>query len=398
MASVDEPTVLRLGPRQLALDAARLANAASAFAAMTADVLERSGEWALDGATSAAPWLASRTRGARYVHKGRVRDGKTLRLLPTAVGPARSGTLSAEHVRSLSACVARHPTLAVEDEAVLVGQALELDARSYAITTRRWIENADDVSDLPGSRPEPQSELYFSKTIADLFELQGSFSPDDGAILEAAVQAGLDRLLRSARDGDPALAGKSVAALRAMALVEMASQSMRREPSEHSVPDRYRVAVVVHIDGPTATRTAATTTANEAAEPPMSCCDATMFRVVLDADGEVLDVGRETSRWPRAIRRAVTIRDGGCVFPGCDRPPGHCDIHHCQPWHLGGETKLDNGALLCRTHHTFLHKSGWSVKFSGRRPKLHRDDGSPFTIIPWRASPSDEDGRAAPAA
>ena len=194
-------------------------------------------------------------------------------------------------------------------------------------------------------------------------------------------------------EGDRGLAGKPVSALRAMALVEMAAQSMRREPSEHSVPDRYRVAVVIHHDSHDSHDTS-----GELAEPSMPWCDATMFRVVLDADGEVLDVGRETSRWPRGIRRAVTIRVGGCIFPGCDHPPGHCDIHHCKPWHAGGETKVDNGALLCRRHHTFLDKREWSVKFNGRGPEVHRDDGSVFTIIPWRASPPDEDGRVEPPA
>ncbi len=371
LAAVDEDEIRRLGVRQLALDAARLVNAASAFAALTSDALDRSDEWAAGGATSAAQWLAARTGSAPRVHRGRIRDGKALRLLPSLAPPARAGTLSAEHVRSVSACVAKHPTLAVEDAAALVGQALELDAPAYAIATRRWTEQADNAAELPGSTPDPHSELFHATTADDCGELQGTFAPDDNAILAAGIQAGFDRLLRAAHDGDPALAGKSASALRAMALVDLVAQSMRREPSERSVPDRYRVAVTVPYD--------------VASEPPMATCDATMFRVVLNADGEVLDVGRDTPRWPRGVRRAVTIRDQGCIFPGCDRPPGHCDIHHCRPWEHGGETKVDNGALLCRRHHTFLHKERWSIEFHGRRPQVHRPDGSVFTIVPWRA-------------
>ncbi len=376
LAAVDEDDILRLGVRQLALDAARLVNAASAFAALTNDALDRSHEWAAGGATSAAQWLAARTGSAPRVHRGRIRDGRALRLLPSLAVPARAGTLSAEHVRSASACVAKHPELAVEDEAALVNRALELDAPAYAIVTRRWIEQADKAAELPGSAPEPQSELCHSTTADGCGELEGTFAPDDNAILEAGIQAGFDRLLRAARDGDPALAGKPASALRAMALVELVAQSMRREPSERSAPDRYRVAVVVPHD--------------VAGEPPMATCDATMFRVVLNADSEVLDVGRDTPRWPRGIRRAVTIRDQGCVFPGCDRPPGHCDIHHCRPWEHGGETKIDNGALLCRSHHTFLHKEKWTIQFHGRRPQVHQPDGSLFTITPWRSDTPDD--------
>ncbi len=370
-AAVDEEEILRLGVRQLALDAARLVNAASAFAALTSDVVNRSDEWAAGGATSTAQWLAARTGSAPRVHRGRARDGRALRLLPSLAAPARAGTLSAEHVRSASACVAKHPELAVEAEVALVGQALELDAPAYAIATRRWIEQADDASELRGSAPELQSELVHSTAADDRGELQGTFAPDDNATLAAGIQAGFDRLLRAARDGDPALAGKPASALRAMALVNLVARSMRREPSERSAPDRYRVAVTVHHDA--------------AGEAPMATCDATMFRVVLNADGEDLDVGRDTPRWPRGIRRAVTIRDQGCIFPGCDRPPGHCDIHHCRPWEHGGETKIDNGALLCRMHHTFLHEERWTIEFNGRRPQVHRPDGSVFTIVSWRA-------------
>jgi 5-methylcytosine-specific restriction protein A len=53
----------------------------------------------------------------------------------------------------------------------------------------------------------------------------------------------------------------------------------------------------------------------------MACCDSPAFRVVLGADSEIPDVGRLTQQWPAGIRRAITHRDRGCVFPGCDRPP-----------------------------------------------------------------------------
>ena len=36
------------------------------------------------------------------------------------------------------------------------------------------------------------------------------------------------------------------------------------------------------------------------------------------------------------------MRDGGCIWPGCDRPAGFCDAQHVTPWQQGGETKLAN--------------------------------------------------------
>ena len=96
-----------------------------------------------------------------------------------------------------------------------------------------------------------------------------------------------------------------------------------------------------------------------------------------DATGAVLDVSRATRSWPDAIRLAITIRDEHCVFPGCDRPPSWCDVHHCQHWQNNGPTSINNGALLCRHHHTFIHKENWSINIKpGHKPTIHKPDGT----------------------
>jgi hypothetical protein len=38
----------------------------------------------------------------------------------------------------------------------------------------------------------------------------------------------------------------------------------------------------------------------------------------------VLDVGRTRRLFVGALRHALELRDGGCAFPGCDRPPRWC--------------------------------------------------------------------------
>ncbi|WP_220093660.1 HNH endonuclease signature motif containing protein, partial [Flexivirga caeni] len=58
------------------------------------------------------------------------------------------------------------------------------------------------------------------------------------------------------------------------------------------------------------------------------------------------------------LRTAVITRDHGCTFPGCDRPPGMCEVHHVNPWWAGGETCLLNSAMLCAFHHHLVHRLG----------------------------------------
>ena len=94
---------------------------------------------------------------------------------------------------------------------------------------------------------------------------------------------------------------------------------------------------------------------------------------------EPLDVGRASRTVSPAQRRALTIRDRGCVFPGCDRPPGWCDGHHIVHWADGGPTDLANLALLCHHHHKAIHEGGWSM---ARAPdgslEFTRPDGTPL--------------------
>jgi hypothetical protein len=73
-------------------------------------------------------------------------------------------------------------------------------------------------------------------------------------------------------------------------------------------------------------------------------------------------VGREERTFNRAQRRALVHRDGGCRFPGCDRPPSFCEGHHIEHWEDGGLTDLCNLVLLCSYHHHLIHKPGWEVK------------------------------------
>jgi hypothetical protein len=107
------------------------------------------------------------------------------------------------------------------------------------------------------------------------------------------------------------------------------------------------------------------------------CCDAMLLPAVLGAAGQPLDLGRERRLFTGPIRRALVLRDGGCAFPQCDRPPRWCAGHHVVGWHEGGTTCLANAVLLCGFHHREIHKPhGWTVHIA--------PDGFPtFIPPPW---------------
>jgi hypothetical protein len=115
-------------------------------------------------------------------------------------------------------------------------------------------------------------------------------------------------------------------------------------------------------------------------------CDCSYLAILRDrASGELLDVGRRTRSIPPPMRRALSVRDEHCRFPGCERRH-YVDGHHIVPWSQGGETKLDNLVLLCRHHHRLVHEGGFSVgwetdaaagKLRWRRPDGRSVDDPP---------------------
>lgn len=99
-------------------------------------------------------------------------------------------------------------------------------------------------------------------------------------------------------------------------------------------------------------------------------CDSRVYRILLSPDGLPLDVGRTTRTIPHRIRAALALRDGGCVYPGCDKPPGWCEGHHATHWAAGGPTSLNNLALLCDHHHRVIHDHDLTIKFTDGRPRV----------------------------
>ena len=118
------------------------------------------------------------------------------------------------------------------------------------------------------------------------------------------------------------------------------------------------------------------------------CCDADLVPAVLGARSEVLDVGRAHRLVTPPIRRALSLRDGGCVFPGCDVPDSACDAHHLVPWWDRGVTALSNLVSLCSHHHQLVEPPRFHAGAPPDRWEVRLDaDGLPEVIPPRRVDP-----------
>ena len=84
-------------------------------------------------------------------------------------------------------------------------------------------------------------------------------------------------------------------------------------------------------------------------------CDAALVPHVLGTAGEDLDLGQVVRLFTRAQRRRLWRRDRTCTYPGCTAPAAWAKVHHVLHWADGGPSDVDNAALLCQRHHTFVH-------------------------------------------
>jgi hypothetical protein len=93
-------------------------------------------------------------------------------------------------------------------------------------------------------------------------------------------------------------------------------------------------------------------------------CDAHLQPLIVDRRGQPLWLGRSTRLASAAQRRVLAVREGGCVFPGCDMPPECCDAHHRPGWGQGGRSDPEHLALLCRRHHGVAHSRHWELRLA----------------------------------
>ncbi|WP_150308421.1 HNH endonuclease signature motif containing protein [Planctomonas psychrotolerans] len=109
-------------------------------------------------------------------------------------------------------------------------------------------------------------------------------------------------------------------------------------------------------------------------------CDTGAIAVGFDDTGQCVNVGRARRFFTPRQRVGMAVRDGGCRFPSCDRPPSWGEAHHINPWKKEhGKTDIADGVLLCRRHHLLLHDNHW---------KILRHDGDYWLRPPQTVDPT----------
>jgi len=315
--------------------------------------------WDVDGDTSMTGWLRHHAGMSNRDAAGMAKTGRRLRAAPLTAAAWLDGDLSGGQVTAVVANLNDdRADLWAQHEATVVPQLVPLPVHHVGAVMHVWAERADALSDKPDKADRPNS-VQFSKTLAGRGELSGSFDAEIADLIATALR------LATTRDtaGEPA---RTPAERRADAFADIFRFFLDHQTKRPGGRHRPHVNTIVDLDRRTAGDPSAAWTADGFTLTPETIsrllCDCGVHRVITRGRSTILDYGTRTQTIPAPLFNTLVIRDQHCRWPGCDRPASWCDGHHVWHWEAGGPTRLDNLVLLCRRHHTRIHKHGWHIK------------------------------------
>ena len=338
------------------------------------------------GFRSCAAWLSWRVGLDMGAARERVRVAHALGTLPLLAEALARGELSYAKVRALT----RVATPETEARLAAVGRAGT--AAHVERIVRGWRHVDRRAEARKAARQHEGRGLRIYEDEEGMVVVRGRLTPEAGALLRRALEAGREVLYQKAKQAprvdaaEPAGQPPTMAQQRADALVLVAESALHDALDPGAPGERYQV--VVHVD---AAVLADPAQSGESALEDGACvsaetsrrltCDASRTVMRHDKQGHVVAIGGRTRTIPPALRRALHHRDRGCRFPGCGVRVA--EGHHLHHWAQGGPTTLSNLALLCRRHHRAVHEEGYQV---ARGPdgtlQFRRPDGRPLPETP----------------
>jgi Domain of unknown function (DUF222) len=340
-----------------------------------------------DGLKSMRSWLIGHSRLSGAEATRVLRAGRALEHLPAVAAGFASGEVTAAQVGVVADAVG--PTdlaraaeqgidLAPFDHAWAV-VAAELPHEQLVVAVKAF----EAALDPDGPEPDPTEGRRLSIARHADGSITGRFDLD--AVGGEKVQAAIESIVQADRPkGDM----RSRAQQQADALVQLCDNQLAAGSLPFLRTVKPHVVLSLDVDdlvdpatGPGAAQAGFGATIS-AARARWLACDASISRIVMAPDGQLLDLGRAHRVVTPGLRRAVERRDKGCVFAGCGAPTWWCDVHHLVHWAHGGETNLENSGLVCERHHTKVHHGFRIERDPGGRWHTYRPDGTEILIGP----------------
>ncbi|MDQ6883073.1 MAG: HNH endonuclease [Candidatus Dormibacteraeota bacterium] len=326
---------------------------------------EKSGSWAEDGSLSLVSWLRTHGKLSGGAAMQRVTIARQLEQLPETGKAFQRGDLGYEHVAIISRTVEHVGVAAVQQaESALVEAAQTRDPGQFVAVAKEFEHRMDAEAALrETNRAFSRRYFHLSEPKDGVVHLEGRLDAEGGATLKTALDAVMSV---PARDDD-----RTPGQRRADGIVDVALLALTGGKLGSTGGQRPHLVITASVETLAGVPGAAPARMDGVGPIPLAtaerhACDSTVSWLVGKAEFKS-EAGHAHRQIPASTRRALVARDRECVFQGCHRPAGWCDGHHLVFWSRGGETKLDNLALVCGRHHRMLHEEGWTLQRSGGR-------------------------------
>ncbi|WIX88080.1 HNH endonuclease signature motif containing protein [Amycolatopsis sp. DG1A-15b] len=303
---------------------------------------------------------------ARALNPGRNLDGSPIPALAPATGVAAlAGRLSNPMIDVITGVLTQvPPEHHANVEADLLTFAADAGHKQVAALGARILAHLNPDSTKPDDTEPatPTRELFLRRKRSGVWELNGRFDDETGTRASALLDSLAER--RTSDDGPD---HRTLPQRYGDAFSDAVDLALNSPDLPMQAGERAHVTVAVSLaDLKTGVGTATLGDTGEmtAAEARVHACDSMLIPAVLGDRSEPLNLGRLRRLISAGLRRALYLRDRGCAFPGCHRPPRHCQGHHIRHWADGGPTNLTNLVLMCAHHHRLLHRSGWEVRIA----------------------------------
>ncbi len=381
--------------------------------------LDRSAAFCLDGHKSAKGALKAVGRVPGAEAHGRVQTARALRNLPLVAAAYERGEIPTAHVRAIARAVS-NPRVAEHvpgADPIFARHAAVLGFDDFRAVLRQWeaFADADGADQSADENHDRRRATLLESAINGSFSLEAIFGAEQGAamaeIFEQFMRAEVLADWAEARErlGDGARKehlARTPAQQRADALfaiflraASMPADARSPEPLVNIVIDQRTFEEQLHraagdeveVDPNDDLDQRRCHTVDGTPLHPGAVLAAAMVgyvrRVVVDAAGNVIDLGRKRRLFTGSSRDAAMLQallrgPGGlrCLWPGCDGRGGCLQADHREPAGRGGPTDIDNSEAFCGFHNR--------IKERGFRPErgadgswvIHRpDDGGPIT-------------------
>ena len=303
-----------------------------------------------EGYGSTTAWLMALSGEQAAVCRSQIAVASALEEMPETKKAFAAGELSQSRVKVLAQAQALAPEQFAQDEAALVAQAATVPSNRLPQVLEAWKRTTDpEGAEAQAERLHALRALHLSPDWSGMVHLNGNLDPEGGLMVLAAIRGLSEPAALDPQDT------RTTGQRQADALVEICRRHLDGEPATGSSRPHVSVTIPWHTlqAGSGVVDTQAGTISAQTVR--RLTCDATVSRIILDADSKPVEAGRAHRVIPPALRRALDLRDQHCTHPGCDLPARYCDAHHIQHWTEGGRTTLANLLLLCRTHHRTAH-------------------------------------------